>query len=81
MRMLTLRVIEFYNPAFFPAITLTSLHDLGGAPSLPLKAIAQRLVKLQKSDGYWVTEDRITSRASESFLNYCLRDRRISQNN
>jgi ankyrin repeat protein len=54
----TLRVIEFYDPAFFPGIVLTSLHDLGVPPSLPLEVMAQRLVKLQKPDGYWVTADR-----------------------
>jgi len=54
----TLRVAEFYDPAFFPGIVLTSLHDLGVPQSLPLEVMAQRLVKLQKPDGYWVTADR-----------------------
>ncbi len=54
----TLRVAEFYDPAFFPGMVLTSLHDLGVPQSLKLEVMAQRLVKLQKPDGYWVTADR-----------------------
>ncbi len=52
-----LRGIQIINPAEVSAVALTSFHDLGVPPSLPLEVKAQRLAKLQRPDGYWVTMD------------------------
>jgi ankyrin repeat protein len=63
----TLQGIQLVDPAFPPAIVLTSFHDLGVPASLPLEVMAQRLAKLQKPAGYWVTTDVRPPQAASRF--------------
>jgi ankyrin repeat protein len=63
----TLQGIQLVDPAFPPAIVLASFHDLGVPASLPLEVMAQRLAKLQKPAGYWVTTDVRPPQAASRF--------------
>jgi hypothetical protein len=63
----TLQGIQLVDPAFPPAIVLASFHDLGVPASLPLEAMAQRLARLQKPAGYWVTTDVRPPQAASRF--------------
>jgi hypothetical protein len=61
------RGTQLTDPAFANGIVLTSFHDLGVPPSLPLEAAAQRLSKLQKAEGYWVTTDERPPQVASRF--------------
>jgi ankyrin repeat protein len=61
------RGTQLTDPAFANGLVLTSFHDLGISRSLPLEAAAQRLSKLQKAEGYWVTTDERPPQASSRF--------------